>query len=105
MLACYTWCYTPLLHADIRQHAQSHILAALRENKGIDQAQTSESAKDIEQHCFEMAVAASNARYAQLQHFYNKELYTITPLNSQNGFKAPVTSTVNRCSQPQSTVC
>ena len=54
------FCYTA---ADTRSHAKSRIRAALEENKSVDQAQAAKSAKDIEQHCFERAVTAGNARY------------------------------------------
>ncbi len=51
-----------LNHAEIRDHAQSKVEAALQDNNYVQKASISRAAMDIEQRCYDRATKSDNAR-------------------------------------------
>ncbi len=55
-------CHKMLNRAEIRDHAQSRVEAALQDNNHVQKSSISRAAMDIEQRCYNRATETDNAR-------------------------------------------
>lgn len=55
-------CHGVLDAAEIRDHAQSRVEAALQENNYVHKASINRAAMDVEQRCYDRATESDNAR-------------------------------------------
>lgn len=55
-------CHVMLSGAEIRDHAQSRIKAALQDNNHVQKSSINRAAMDVEQRCYNRATESDNAR-------------------------------------------